>query len=147
MHLQYDDKFGTCVCICVYPHQATADIRAAEVKRGAKSQLTIIGVTGATSKDDEIKCRNAGMTDIIAKPVKREHLRTKIKVWVDKMEKVHFGNSKPSILACSSSPEHLCARIWQWVDKMEKIEWSARETEREGGGGGRRERVVPAHNA
>ena len=100
-YLQYEDKFGTCVCIRVYTHQATADIRAAEVKRGAESQLTIIGVTGATSKDDEIKCRKAGMTDIITKPVKREHLRTKIKEWVDKMEKVHFWNSKPSTLPCS----------------------------------------------
>ena len=71
-------------------YQATADIRAAEVKRGAKSQLTIIGVTGATSKDDEIKCRKAGMTDMITKPVTREHLRTKIKEWVDKMQQVHF---------------------------------------------------------
>jgi len=73
--------------------EATADIRAAEKERGATRQLTIIGVTGATSTDDEVKCRNAGMSDIITKPVKREMLRSKVQEWVKKGLEANEGGA------------------------------------------------------
>lgn len=66
--------------------EATADIRADESRRGAMHALTIIGVTGATSKDDEVKCRQAGMTDMITKPVKREQLRAKVQQWTKNVD-------------------------------------------------------------
>ena len=66
--------------------EATADIRADESRRGAMHSLTIIGVTGATSKDDEIKCRQAGMSDMITKPVKREQLRAKVQQWTKNVD-------------------------------------------------------------
>jgi CheY-like chemotaxis protein len=61
--------------------EATTQIRADELKSGGKKKLVIIGVTGATSKEDEEKCFASGMTDVISKPVKRETLHAKIEQW------------------------------------------------------------------
>jgi len=61
--------------------EATTQIRQEENARGDKKKLVIIGVTGATSKEDEEKCFASGMTDVISKPVKREALNAKIEWW------------------------------------------------------------------
>jgi len=61
--------------------EATKEIRSEELARGDKKRLVIIGVTGATSREDEDKCFASGMTDVISKPVKREALQAKIEQW------------------------------------------------------------------
>mmetsp|Transcript_83582 Transcript_83582/g.135490 ORF Transcript_83582/g.135490 Transcript_83582/m.135490 type:complete len:904 (+) Transcript_83582:3-2714(+) len=68
--------------------EATKEIRADELVRGlaATTRCAIIGVTGATSKEDEAKCFEAGMTDVISKPVKREKLVQKIVKWTQMKE-------------------------------------------------------------
>lgn len=61
--------------------EATTEIRQQEEARGDRKKLVIIGVTGATSKEDEAKCFASGMTDVISKPVKRDALHAKIEKW------------------------------------------------------------------
>ena len=61
--------------------EATTEIRQQEEERGDRKRLIIIGVTGATSKEDEAKCFASGMTDVISKPVKRDSLHAKIEKW------------------------------------------------------------------
>ena len=60
---------------------ATIQIRAEEAARADGRKVIIIGVTGATSKEDEEKCFASGMTDVISKPVKRDALNAKIEKW------------------------------------------------------------------
>jgi PAS domain S-box-containing protein len=69
--------------------EATIDIRAIEEAKGldAAARCSIIGVTGATSKEDETKCFKAGMTDVISKPVMREALFAKILQWTQHKDK------------------------------------------------------------
>uniref|UniRef100_A0A7S4KXC6 Response regulatory domain-containing protein n=1 Tax=Guillardia theta TaxID=55529 RepID=A0A7S4KXC6_GUITH len=73
--------------------EATVDIRKEESKFPDKRRVVIIGVTGATSKDDETKCFESGMTDVISKPVKREALTAKIRQWTK-----DIGGGAPEVL-------------------------------------------------
>eukprot|EP00960_Hanusia_phi_P024468 720439-Hanusia_phi.AAC.1 len=66
--------------------EATAQIRADEVARGASKQLTIIGITGAASSEDMAKFKAAGMSDVIAKPVKKDQLQDTVRKWTTRQE-------------------------------------------------------------
>lgn len=66
---------------------ATKEIRAREKNENSQRPLTIIGITGATSREDGIMCKESGMTDYITKPVSREKLRAKIFEYCDKVPK------------------------------------------------------------
>jgi len=88
--------------------EATKDIRAEEIARGldASCRCAIIGVTGATSKEDEAKCFQSGMTDVISKPVKRETLVQKVIKWTQKSEDKALdataGSELPSVVAAKA---------------------------------------------
>ena len=75
--------------------EATAQIRADEEANDDKKRLVIIGVTGATSREDEEKCFNSGMTDIISKPVKREALCAKINTHTAQLQTSEGAASTP----------------------------------------------------
>ena len=83
--------------------EATVDIRKEESKFPDKRKVVIIGVTGATSKDDETKCFESGMTDVISKPVKREALTAKIRQWTK-----DIGGGAPEVLNPSKTFSSPC---------------------------------------
>ena len=85
--------------------EATKEIRAEESARGEKKKLIIIGVTGATSKEDEEKCFASGMTDCISKPVKREALTDKIEKWTAATKSADVGSTQlPAATAKNAAP-------------------------------------------
>ena len=59
--------------------EATKTIRALD---NEKSNIPIIALTANTMDTDIIRCKNAGMNDHLAKPIKKIDLVEKLKQWV-----------------------------------------------------------------
>jgi len=45
-------------------------------------RCTIIGLTGTSSKENDAKCLEAGMSDILLKPITRKLLLDKVELWM-----------------------------------------------------------------
>ncbi len=63
---------------CFMPHldgfQATEDLREREARLGVERPLPVIAQTASAFDADRQRCRDAGMTDFISKPFRREEL-------------------------------------------------------------------------
>lgn len=60
--------------------ESTKRIRQMEIETG--HHIVIIALTANAMKEDEARCRAAGMDDFLAKPLKRDKLAAKLEIWL-----------------------------------------------------------------
>ncbi len=107
--------------------EATTDIRADEIAKGVEiaNRCAIIGVTGATSKEDEEKCFKSGMTDVISKPVKRENLIAKVMQWTQGKEAARASKKAEVVVAADNSaagsPQRSIVAVVYDTDKANRV--------------------------
>ncbi|MEY3901379.1 MAG: hypothetical protein RL189_685, partial [Pseudomonadota bacterium] len=59
--------------------EVTRKFRAHEHSQGEKAHLPILGLTASVLEIDHQRCRQAGMDDVLLKPIERERLRDALK--------------------------------------------------------------------
>lgn len=107
--------------------EATTDIRADEIAKGVEiaNRCAIIGVTGATSKEDEEKCFESGMTDVISKPVKRENLIAKVMQWTQGKEAARASKKSEVVVSADNSaagsPQRSIVAVVYDTDKANRV--------------------------
>ena len=107
--------------------EATTDIRADEIAKGVEisNRCAIIGVTGATSKEDEEKCFESGMTDVISKPVKRENLIAKVMQWTQGKEAARASKKAEVVVSADNyaagSPQRSIVAVVYDTDKANRV--------------------------
>lgn len=62
--------------------EATRSIREAEIEASSKRRVPIIAMTADVLLEDEKRCRESGMDDVLIKPITMEHLRQKLERWI-----------------------------------------------------------------
>ena len=67
--------------------QTTRTIRALNQPR--LRNVTIIGLTASSHPQDHAACLEAGMNDVLVKPLNKTHLQTCIELWLSKKEVLH----------------------------------------------------------
>lgn len=72
----YDAVLMDCEMPEMNGYEATQEIRRQE--EGTTRHLPIIALTGHASSEDEQKCRQAGMDDVVPKPMTLSTLRAKL---------------------------------------------------------------------
>ena len=72
----YDAVLMDCEMPEINGYKATQEIRRQE--QGTTHHLPIIALTGHASSEDQQKCREAGMDDVVTKPMTLPTLRTKL---------------------------------------------------------------------
>ena len=75
-HATYDAVLMDCEMPEMNGYEATHEIRRQE--QNTTTHLPIIALTGHASSEDEQKCREAGMDDVVTKPITLPTLRAKI---------------------------------------------------------------------
>ncbi|WP_428407426.1 response regulator [Hyphococcus sp.] len=61
--------------------EATRKIRMLERKRGADKRTPIVAITAHIKPADQHLCINAGMNDYLSKPLKKDDLTKRMKIW------------------------------------------------------------------
>ena len=65
--------------------EAAAEIRSKEEAAGRRQVIPIVGIVNtATAAEEEAKCMAAGMTDVVAKPIKKDALLEKVHASIEK---------------------------------------------------------------
>jgi CheY-like chemotaxis protein len=67
--------------------QATRAIRAFDSAQ--QRDVAIIGLTASSHPQDHAACLEAGMNDVLVKPLNKAHLQTCVEVWLAKKEAAH----------------------------------------------------------
>jgi PAS domain S-box-containing protein len=75
---KYDLMLLDCQMPCKDGYEVAATVREREAEG---EHMTIIAVTAHASKDDELKCRQAGIDDYLPKPVRLETLQRAMEKW------------------------------------------------------------------
>jgi hypothetical protein len=107
--------------------ETTTDIRSDEIAQGVEiaNRCAIIGVTGATSKEDEEKCFESGMTDVISKPVKRENLMAKVMQWTQGKEAARASKKAEVVVSADNSaagsPQRSIVAVVYDTDKANRV--------------------------
>ena len=77
----YDLIFMDCEMSGTDGFEATRRLRRLERERGIEP-TTVIALTGHATKGDRERCRDAGMSDLISKPVSGDLLEAKLHQWL-----------------------------------------------------------------
>ena len=85
LHLKYDIIFMDCMMPIMDGFQATKKIRETEIEKESKP-VAIVALTANSSDDDRKKCQEAGMTDFLSKPVRREAMEEVINRWFEQIK-------------------------------------------------------------
>jgi len=67
--------------------QTTRAIRAFESAQ--QRDVVIIGLTASSHHQDHAACLEAGMNDVLVKPLNKAHLQTCVELWLAKKEVLH----------------------------------------------------------
>lgn len=59
-----------------------ATVRIREFEMGTGRRVPIVAMTANAMREDEERCRLSGMDDFLAKPIKKEKLEAKLKLWL-----------------------------------------------------------------
>lgn len=82
LHVNYDIIFMDCMMPVMDGYEASRRIREIEKQRGSDNKQLIIALTANATTSDREKCLESGMTDFVAKPIKREILENIIKKYL-----------------------------------------------------------------
>jgi CheY-like chemotaxis protein/HPt (histidine-containing phosphotransfer) domain-containing protein len=118
-------------------YQAAAKIRALESKMQPlrASRVPIIAMTARAFKEDEQRCRGAGMDDFIAKPIRRQALLQSVTEWIpaslstaasmteEKNQK--FDGSAIKVSSVAQCPIDLKTAIEEFGDKTTVLQVTA----------------------
>jgi CheY-like chemotaxis protein len=81
-----DTRYDVILMDCQLPHmdgyEATRRIRSLEAQRGqAPGTLPILALTASALPEDRVRCLEAGMNDVIVKPVRKADLERALDRW------------------------------------------------------------------
>jgi len=88
IHIKYDLILMDCMMPVMDGFAATQEIRKIEAERNETRPTPIIALTANVGEDDKKKCLDNGMSDFVAKPIKRETIEELLGRWVKKIENI-----------------------------------------------------------
>jgi len=98
-------------------YEATREIRRQEQSQGQQNPIPIVALTAHAMKGDDEKCREAGMTDYLTKPLDREKLHACLERHLGKLQ----GGGAPADAAAQAPPAQSTAPV-DWSAFMKSMD-------------------------